>query len=113
MAKSIRDRIAKLVPGERILEHADPPPVALPSSVVQVAPIAPAATGTMVQTVEAVVTVGPEHAALLSERLGRLVEPGEQFDLGTVSANGLPVGEHLFSDPTPPPVFIPPGPETE
>ena len=36
-------------------------------------------------TVEAVVTVGPEHAAKLSKELGRVVLPGEQFDVGVVS----------------------------
>ncbi len=33
----------------------------------------------------AVVTVGEETAARLSKQLGRKVEPGEQFDLGTLA----------------------------
>jgi hypothetical protein len=37
------------------------------------------------QSLQAVVTVGPETAALLSEKLGRTVLPGEQFDIGTVA----------------------------
>jgi hypothetical protein len=32
-----------------------------------------------------IVTVGPESAAVLTEKLGRTVEPGEQFDLGTLA----------------------------
>ena len=32
-----------------------------------------------------VVTVGEESAKLLSEKLGRKVEPGETFDLGTLA----------------------------
>lgn len=35
----------------------------------------------------AVVTVGPETAALLSEKLGRKVEVGEQIDLGMVAVH--------------------------
>jgi hypothetical protein len=63
-------------------------------------PVASEATGTLVQTVEAVVTVGPESAALLSKKLGRKVEPGEQFDIGTVSLNGdATPAKHLFSEP--------------
>ena len=31
------------------------------------------------------VTVGEESAKLLTEKLGRKVEPGEQFDLGTLA----------------------------
>ena len=32
-----------------------------------------------------VVTVGPESAELLSKKLGRKVEVGEQFDLGAIA----------------------------
>jgi len=32
-----------------------------------------------------IVTVGEESAKLLSEKLGREVKPGEQFDLGTLA----------------------------
>jgi len=35
--------------------------------------------------VQGMVTVGPESAKLLSEKLGRKVEVGEQFDLGTLA----------------------------
>ena len=35
--------------------------------------------------VSGVVTVGEETAALLSKKLGRKVEAGEKFDLGTLS----------------------------
>lgn len=33
----------------------------------------------------AIVTVGEEQAKLLSEKLGREVKPGDQFDLGTIA----------------------------
>lgn len=35
----------------------------------------------------AVVTVGPEQAELLSQKLGRKVEVGEQFDLGAIAVH--------------------------
>lgn len=44
-----------------------------------------AATGNVKQAFSAIVTVGPEDAAKLTKKLGRKVEVGEQFDLGTVS----------------------------
>lgn len=35
--------------------------------------------------VSGTVTVGPESAAILSKKLGRKVEPGEEFDLGVLA----------------------------
>ena len=37
------------------------------------------------QQLSGVVTVGPESAVLLTKKLGRKVEPGEQFDLGVLA----------------------------
>jgi hypothetical protein len=53
------------------------------------------------------VTVGPESAALLSKKLGRKVEVGEQFDLGVLATynknplrriwSTLKIKKHLFN----------------
>jgi hypothetical protein len=62
--------------------------------------------------VHAKVTVGAEHAAILSERLGRHVEVGEEFDLGLVAGfDPDPIlneelqseahRPHIFNDPLP------------
>ena len=63
-----------------------------------------------VQTITGVVTVGPESAALLSKKLGRRVEPGEQFDVGVLAyyhpnpiirlwRSLIHIRRHLFSKP--------------
>jgi hypothetical protein len=57
---------------------------------------------------QGIVTVGAESAALLSKKLGRKVEVGEQFDLGTLAIHyknpwknfwaNLKIRKHIFNN---------------
>ena len=57
-------------------------------------------TLTLTQSIEAVITVGPESAYYLSIILDRDVKAGEPFDIGEVALNNPEVNlNHLFSTP--------------
>lgn len=58
----------------------------------------PASADVKFAELSGVVTVGPEHAKILSEKLGREVLPGEKFDLGVIAAYHRNPIKRLYHD---------------